>query len=658
MRPQKHFFRYLLIFIFVLSALGGALPPWPEVARAAAPAQAASHVVISEFRFRGPKGGNDEFIELYNPTGDTVDISNWSIWKSNGSGVQSQIKKIPSGTLLHSGQHYLIANTNSNGYSGSVPPDLTYTSGITDDGGIALLDNQGHSVDEVGMTICPVTPIPTPTPTSTPRCYYETNPLTALTTNSDQGYERKLGGSSDSCQDSDDNANDFLLVSPSDPQNSSSPLRLCGVTLPTLTPTDTPTPTNIPTDTPTPPPTPACADRPNATPLSILINEVAWAGTAANSADEWIELYNPGSTCIKLDGWILKADDNTPTINLSGVIQANGYYLLERSDDNTVKDIPADKIYSGELSNSGEKLLLYNPNGGVVDTANNDGGGWPAGSSLIYGSMERRGIMLDVPSAWLTNTGAVRDGHGLDADGHEINGTPKARNWAVTVTNTPIRRPTATPTRPPTPVAHIVINEFLPRPGFDWNRDGQVNVYDEFIEIANYGPVAGSVSGWKLDDEANLGSAPFALPNVTLNPGDHLIVYASQSNILLSDGGDTVRLINSRGIVVDARTYSIAAVADQSWCRLPDMRGSWFSDCTPTPNLPNERKGAIPATPPGTGLESPLCLFPDTLPDDFRRAECAGYGSNIWQPAYWDAPGWQGLQWVPDLFSKWLSFVE
>ncbi|WP_428362429.1 lamin tail domain-containing protein, partial [Leptodesmis sp.] len=520
---------------------------WSDAVQAAAPAQSVSHLVISEFRFRGPLGGNDEFIEIYNPTGNVVDISQWQIKRSNNSGAQSLVVTIPPSTLLHSGQHYLIANTNSSGgYSENVTPDLTYTVGIADTGGIALIDNNGNIVDQAGMTSCS-------------GCYFETTPLTSVSVNSNQSYERKLGGVNDSCQDSDDNSADFVLISPSAPQNLSSSLRLCGAILPTLTPTDTPIPTgtptptdtptstNVPTNTITPSPTLACVDRPNATPLSILINEVAWAGTAANSADEWIELYNPGSTCIKLDGWVLKSEDNTPTIQLSGVIQANGYYLLERSDDNTVKDIPADKIYSGELSNSGEKLLLYNPNGGVVDTANNDSGGWPAGSSLIYGSMERRGIMLDVPSAWLTNTGAVSDGHGLDADGHEINGTPKARNWAVTVTNTPIRRPTATPTRPPTPVAHIVINEFLPRPGFDWNRDGQVNVYDEFIEIANYGPVAGSISGWQIDDEANLGSAPFALPKVTLNPGDHLVVYASQSNIFLSDGGDTVRLLNSRG---------------------------------------------------------------------------------------------------------------
>src|SRR5215216_1508176 len=88
--------------------------------------------------------------------------------------------------------------------------------------------------------------------------------------------------------------------------------------------------------------------------LSVVINEIAWAGTQADGNDEWIELYNPGNTDIPLTGWTLRAVDGTPNIALSGTIVANSYYLLERTDNTTVNDVSADFIYNGAMSNTGE----------------------------------------------------------------------------------------------------------------------------------------------------------------------------------------------------------------------------------------------------------------------------------------------------------------
>ena len=48
-----------------------------------------SGVVISEFRVRGPQGGNDEFIELYNAGSAPVGIGGWKINGSNSSGTTS-----------------------------------------------------------------------------------------------------------------------------------------------------------------------------------------------------------------------------------------------------------------------------------------------------------------------------------------------------------------------------------------------------------------------------------------------------------------------------------------------------------------------------------------------------------------------------------------
>ena len=181
----------------------------------------------------------------------------------------------------------------------------------------------------------------------------------------------------------------------------------------------------------------------------VVINEVGWAGTAASSRDEWIELRNNTNRDIDLTGWTLRwregeeeiiihfgsEDDNTKEIRRT-VIPARGFYLLERTDDETIRDIEADLIYTGALRNSGESLRLVDPDGNVVDTANLDGEGegWPAGTTgdvaegeVPFASMERVDPTApDRPENWASNDGVIRNGR--DAAGNLINGTPKAEN--------------------------------------------------------------------------------------------------------------------------------------------------------------------------------------------------------------------------------------
>lgn len=177
----------------------------------------------------------------------------------------------------------------------------------------------------------------------------------------------------------------------------------------------------------------ASAAKPAVNAGSVIINEVAWAGHSGYTSDEWIELYNTTATPINLTGWTLSAADGSPNLTLSGTIPPYGYYLIERDDDNTLSDIPADLTasFGVGLSNSGEVLTLKDAQGNVIDTANGDGGAWPAGSaSPTYSSMERRDPSLpDTDSAWASNNGTVRNG--LSAGGTPINGTPKNRNSAA-----------------------------------------------------------------------------------------------------------------------------------------------------------------------------------------------------------------------------------
>ena len=72
---------------------------------------------------------------------------------NNAAGVSDRAT-ITAGTTLQPGCHYLITNSSASGgpYSGAVPGDQTFTTGITDDGGIAVTLPDNTIVDAVGMS--------------------------------------------------------------------------------------------------------------------------------------------------------------------------------------------------------------------------------------------------------------------------------------------------------------------------------------------------------------------------------------------------------------------------------------------------------------------------------------------------------------------------
>lgn len=192
-------------------------------------------------------------------------------------------------------------------------------------------------------------------------------------------------------------------------------------------PTPTPTPSPSPSVTPTPSPTP----EPDGDTIGqVVMNEIAWMGTATSSNDEWIELYNTTASPVDLSGWTLKSLTGStpdPQITLTGVIGPFGFYLLERTDDITIFDILADKIYTGALSDTGEILELRDASGALQDKVFGNTG-WYAGNKDTDSSMERINPKTSGNNSanWSTNNGTTKNGH--DAAGNPINGTPKSSN--------------------------------------------------------------------------------------------------------------------------------------------------------------------------------------------------------------------------------------
>jgi beta-lactamase superfamily II metal-dependent hydrolase len=159
----------------------------------------------------------------------------------------------------------------------------------------------------------------------------------------------------------------------------------------------------------------------------VVINEVAWVGSSANSLDEWIELYNTTSGAISLTGWRIMDDGGAQTYNLSGTIAAGGYYLIERTANST--SVAGDITIAGlSLANTGDSLELQDAGGGRVDWVNYTGGAWFAGTTTGYYAMERKQAAGggSTSANWAHNDGVTRNG--TNSDGGAINGTPRAKN--------------------------------------------------------------------------------------------------------------------------------------------------------------------------------------------------------------------------------------
>ncbi|MEE8594018.1 MAG: Ig-like domain-containing protein, partial [Candidatus Bipolaricaulota bacterium] len=211
---------------------------------------------------------------------------------------------------------------------------------------------------------------------------------------------------------------------------------------------------------------------------NVVISEVAWAGTAAGTDDEWIELRNLESVPVELEGWFLRWRDIFATesedrawrvLPLTGKLEAYqevasaafesnpsfpnswwgrwtttpspDHFIAERGNDETVLPEVADLVYpmedefglSTQLPDEVAVVELIGPPGCLVDTANIDWPhtvGWQAGSADPPASMERTDLFAeDGLENWHSNLGLARAG--FDAFGNLLHATPGVANSPI-----------------------------------------------------------------------------------------------------------------------------------------------------------------------------------------------------------------------------------
>ena len=304
----------------------------------------------------------------------------------------------------------------------------------------------------------------------------------------------------------------------------------------------------------------------------VVINEVAWAGSQDNSADEWIELYNNTANAIDITGWTIEDDAGAQTYELSGTIPAQGYFLLENRE--TATSLTGDSIDTLSLSNSGDSLVLKDTSGSAIDTINGTSAAWPAGNNTAHASMERIQSSNDgnVNTNWQTSTGGTT---ATASNGSTIIGTPRAPNSRTTTSS-----PTSTPVVQNTMQLQLIPDRINVNSGEEVTFS--INITNA-SDISNYG-IDISYDTSKLQ-YIRSSEGSFLNSNATTTTSFHSALQNAQEGLLVTGNARTITPLtgaNGNGELFRA-TFTVLASASSGNTAISVHNRSFLS--TPTSHL-------------------------------------------------------------------------
>lgn len=287
----------------------------------------STSVVISELQTGSQASATQEFVELYNASAVSIDLTGWRVqYKSATSASENgswSTKANLAGQIPGHGFFLVAPQT----YLSSA--DAAMSSGLAASGGhIRLLDAAGGTIDIIGWGTA-----------NAPEQQAATAPQAGQSLERLAG-ERSPGGGNG--YDSDNNSTDFGLRPLPEPQNSYAAVEV-------LEPYSDWSPTQQP-ETQTPAPE-----------LQIEITElmVDPASPLSDATDEFIEFYNAGEVAVNLGGYLLKTGSQFRDSHTIGeLVIAPGAYAVLYSRQTHLS-----------LTNSGGSARLLSPDGAVVAQA-------------------------------------------------------------------------------------------------------------------------------------------------------------------------------------------------------------------------------------------------------------------------------------------------
>lgn len=407
---------FLLMFILTIALL-----PNPAFSN-----EQIDYVIINQIQIAGIDSTKDEFVELYNPTDQDINLENYRLSRKTKSGSQyNLLTKFPN-VIIKAQGYFLIAHPET--YTYETEPDEIYSTStsISDDNTIILYSDQGDTIiDLVGLGEAG-----------------EFETISAQNPAKGQSLKRI------NYQDTDDNSVDFEIINSPQPKNS----QFQQEDGDQEDENQEEEPISEPEQDPEP-------EEENIIPYSrftpgtIVINEIV-----ADPADEgeWIELFNKSQMETSLEGWTLEegSEKVTKLNGKIGAFQELRYVVFNKSS----------------LNNSGDVILLKDAEGNIIDR-------------VAYGNWDDNNLSDNAPVAKDPHSIARKqDGYDTDNDSNDFiictTPTKQAPNVCHQEKNTEIIYQKG-----------VIINEILPNPAGSDSKTEWIelkNITDQEIDIAGW----------------------------------------------------------------------------------------------------------------------------------------------------------------------------
>jgi PKD repeat protein len=290
----------------------------------------------------------------------------------------------------------------------------------------------------------------------------------------------------------------------------------------------------------------------------IVINELVSDPT--DEQEEFVELFNTNDATISLVGWWIEDGSETKT-SLEGSLKSKGFLAIEKP--------------KGNLNNSGDTVILFDPSGKEID-------------QVTYGTWDD-GNMNDNAPAPDDPLSLARRIDGLDADNDFYDfvlteTVTKEKTNIISLTTTDGNE-TGQVLGTKIYTSPVKITEIYPNPPGSDSKD-------EFIELYNSGAETTDITNWKLGDGS---SKRYTIKEGNIAPGAYIVLKRAMTSIALNNsGGDEVGLYDPNGAIVEKAQYKGSAAEGESWSRKEDGSWAWTTEVTPSEANKISGKSAAP----------------------------------------------------------------